>query len=329
MEIGKIPNDILQELILDKIEYRRNEFLIRPKVGEDCSAVDFRNNLCVISTDPITGTAKEIGRLAVHISCNDVASCGAEPIGIMITILAPPGATEAELAQIMAQVSEAAGELNVDVMGGHTEVTNAVSRFVISGVALGKVPAGKLVRTSGALPGDQVVLTKTAGIEGTAIIAYDREDELASSFGGEFVEKAKAFMNSISVVKEGIIAGEYGVSSMHDVTEGGILGAAWEVSEASGVGIRLYKEKIPVAFETAKICEVYKINPLRLISSGCMLITCQNGEDLVKKLEANHIRASVIGVMTRSPEKRIIGEDCEELITPPESDEMHKVLNSS
>ncbi len=93
MEIGKVPNDILKEIILNKIRCCRDEVLIRPKIGEDCAAVDFGEYACVMSTDPITGAVNEVGRLAVHISCNDVASCGVEPIGLLATILAPPGTT--------------------------------------------------------------------------------------------------------------------------------------------------------------------------------------------------------------------------------------------
>lgn len=326
MEIGKIPNDILKEIVLDKINFKRDEVLIRPKIGEDCGAINFGNHICVFSTDPITGTAKEIGRLAVHISCNDVASCGAEPVGIMITLLAPPHSTRQELEQIMSQIFQTAEELNVDIIGGHTEVTNAVNRYVINSVALGKAASDKLVRTSGALPGDQVILTKTAGVEGTAILAHEKAEELARRFGMELVRKAAAFMDSISVVPEGILAGQFGVTSMHDVTEGGVLGAAWEVSEASGTGIKLYRDQIPVAPETVKICGHFHIDPLKLISSGCMLITCSDGEGLVKKLQEKGISAAVIGVMTENGDKLMESENSSEPIPPPGSDELYKVL---
>jgi len=327
MKIGKIPNDILEKLILNKISANRKEILLRPKIGEDCCAVDFDKYACVLSTDPITGTANEIGRLAVHISCNDIASCGVEPLGLLVTILAPPGTSEAELEKVMSQLCETAASINVDIIGGHTEITAAVNRFVVTSTALGRVLKDRLVSTSGAKPGNDIVLTKSAGLEGTAILAYDREKALTGALGLETVERAKNLMEKISVVKEGIIAGEYGATSMHDVTEGGVLGAVWEVAEASGVGVIIEKVKIPVGYETVKICSFYGIDPLKLISSGCMLITCPDGEGLTARLSASGISSSIIGRITSENKKILMDGGVEKPILQPESDELYKVLD--
>jgi len=328
LKIGKIPNDILQKIILDKIGSSREEVLIRPKIGEDCCAVDFGEHVCVLSSDPVTGAVNEVGRIAVHVSCNDIASCGVEPIGLVATILAPPGTTEGELDSVMKQLCETAGSINVDIIGGHTEITSAVCRFVIVTTAIGRALKGRVVTTSGARAGNDVVMTKTAGVEGTAIIAFDKEAELLKALGRDLVDRAKEFMGRISVVKEGIVAGEFGVDSMHDVTEGGILGAAWEISEASGCGLCLYKDRIPVAYETQKICGFYGINPLKLISSGCMLITCGNGALLVEKLKEAGIGAAVIGKITADKDRRVLIVDggLPEEIRQPESDELYKVV---
>ena len=129
MELGKLPNDILQSLILDKLQNTRKEVIVKPAVGEDCGAVDFGHELTVISTDPVTGTDSEIGTIAVHVACNDIAASGAEPVGIMVTILAPEYASIEDIETIMKQIADTALLLNVDVIGGHTEVTDAVSRF--------------------------------------------------------------------------------------------------------------------------------------------------------------------------------------------------------
>lgn len=326
MEVGKIPNDILKNLILDKIRYTRSDVLIKPKIGEDCSAIDFGENVCVLSTDPITGAVNEVGRLAVHVSCNDIASSGVEPIGLMITLLAPAGTTEADLGFIMGQVCDTAASLNVDILGGHTEITTAVNRFVIISTAVGKALKERLVTTSGAKPGDSIIMTKSAGIEGTAIIAFDKEKELADKLGRELVNKAKEFVNQISVVKEGVIAGEFGVNSMHDVTEGGILGAVWEVAEASGVGIEIYKEKIPVEPETLEISRFYGIDPYRLISSGCMIICSDRGNELVRMLCQHNVKATIIGKITAENRKILVCEDNIEDIHQPLSDELFKVI---
>ncbi|WP_010244080.1 AIR synthase family protein [Acetivibrio cellulolyticus] len=326
MEIGKIPNSVLKEIILDKIKGSRKEILVRPKVGEDCCAVDFGDNVCVLSSDPITGAVNEVGRLAVHISCNDVASCGAEPLGLLVTILVPPQATEKELETVMAQICDTANSLNVDIIGGHTEVTSAVNRFVIITTAVGNVLKDKLVSTSGAQVGDDIIITKYAGIEGTAIIAHDKEAELEGKIESDVLERAKSYVNDISVVKEGILAGRFGVNSMHDITEGGVLGAIWEVTEASGKGAIVYSDRIPVRDETLQLCRIYSIDPLKLISSGCMIITCKNGSELIKELESNGVKAAVIGQITNSIEKRLVLKDGYKDISEPLSDELYKVV---
>jgi len=326
MEIGKVPNDVLKDIILDKIRINRNEILIRPKIGEDCCAVDFGEYACVLTTGPITGAKNEIGRLAVHISCNDVASCGVEPIGLLVTLLAPPGTTREDLELIMGQLCETAGSINVDIIGGHTEITGAVNRFVVNSTAVGRIVREKLVATSGSKAGDDIVMTKAAGIEGTAIIAHDKEEELLKVFGKELVDKAKSFIDKISVVKEGVIAGEFGVNSMHDVTEGGILGAVWEVAEASGVGLVLFKEKILVEPETVKIAEVYNIDPLKLISSGCMIISCSRGEKLVKRLAEYGIKSAVIGKAVQKTDRKLFENGVGKDIPQPEADELYKVV---
>jgi hydrogenase expression/formation protein HypE len=326
LEIGKIPNDILKRIVLDNIKHNRNEVLVRPAIGEDCSVVDFGESVCVLSSDPITGAINEVGRLAVHISCNDVASCGVGPLGLIITILAPEATTESELDFVMKQICDAAHSINVDIIGGHTEITTAVNRIIIITTAVGKMLKDKLVTTSGAQPGDYIVMTKTAGLEGTAIIAADREEELIKVLGCEVVNEAKSFINNISVVRDGTIAGGYGVSSMHDATEGGILGALWEVAEASGVGVVIYKKNLPIADATSMICEYYKIDPLKLISSGCMIITCSNGNGLVDELLKNNVKATIIGRITQNKEKLLVDGEREYKIAQPESDELYKVM---
>ncbi len=326
MKVGKLPNDVLKKIILDKLKSKRPDILVRPNIGEDCCAVDFGENVCLLSTDPITGAVNEIGRLAVHVSCNDIASCGVEPLGLLITLLAPPDTTEEDIETIMGQIAQEATALDVDIIGGHTEITEAVNRCVIVCTSVGKVHKEKMVTTSGAKPGDQIILTKSAGLEGTAIIAHDKEEYVASKLGQELADRAKTFINRISAVKEGKIAGEYGVNAMHDVTEGGVLGALWEVAEASGTGVIVYRERIPVEPETAQITELFNIDPLKLISSGCMLITCPDGEGLVKKLKSNGIPAAIIGEVTAGPDKKMVSGEHEECIPQPDSDELYKVL---
>lgn len=329
MEAGKIPNDILNKIIIGKINTFRKEVIMRPGIGEDCSAIEFDNYACVMSTDPITAAGNNAGRLAVHISCNDIASSGVEPLGIMVTILCPVGTTEIELEQLMEQVCETAGQLNVEVIGGHTEVTPAVNKIILSTTCVGKALKDKVISSTGAKPGDSVILTKTAGLEGTAIIAGDFENELLSYLGKSELEYAKSLINSLSVVPEGVLAGKFGATSMHDITEGGVLGAAWEIAEASGTGITVNKDSIPIEPVTRRICDYFGISPLRLISSGCMIITCQDGEGLVKLLEKNNVKATIIGIITDKNSERILMSKEEGTVVEidaPGPDELYKVI---
>lgn len=325
MEIGKLPNEVLRHLILSKIRNTRSEVLVNPSIGEDCSAVDFGQEICVISSDPITGTETEIGRIAVHISCNDIAASGAEPIGIMVTMLIPPGTSMADVEKIMKQLANTATASHVDIIGGHTEVTDAVNRFVISITAVGKTIGKKVIKTSGVKPGDSFILTKTAGLEGTAILAYENQKELAQKFGSPLVIEAKKLMAQLSVVKEGMIAARHGAHAMHDVTEGGVLGAVWEMCDASGCGAEIDKDSIPILEATKSICNYFNINPLKLISSGCMLIADENGSALVEKLADEGIPAAVIGKATEKKNRLLITENGAVIIPSPKSDELYKV----
>lgn len=327
MKVGKLDSELLKKIVFNNINFHRDEVMVKPGIGEDCAVIDYGEYACIISTDPITGAANEVGRLAVHITCNDIASNGVEPLGIMMTILAPEGTTEKELEDIMKQAGYEAKKLNVEIIGGHTEITNAVNRIVISSTAIGKQLKKSVVKSSGAQIGDLVIMSKTAGLEGTGIIAYDLEEELLSTFSREIVENAQKMVEQISVIKEGVIGGRLGASSMHDVTEGGILGAVWEVCEAADLGCNIYKEKIAIAQETKKICEYFSIDPLKLISSGTMLITIkkEKAEALIEELRKSEIQGSIIGEITEG-ERLIIEKDFKTEIHPPQSDELYKVI---
>ncbi|WP_026895485.1 AIR synthase family protein [Clostridiisalibacter paucivorans] len=328
MEIGKLPNDVLERLVFKNIEHKRKEVMSRAAVGEDCSVIDFGDYGCVVSTDPITGATKDIGKLAINISCNDVASNGAEPIGILMTIMAPEDTTEKDIERVMKEAGKAAKLLNVEIIGGHTEITRAVNQMVISTTVIGKQLKSKIMNASEIELGDRVLITKTAGLEGTAIISTELMDKLKDSISEEDIQKAQSMMDNISVVKEGIICGEIGVDYMHDITEGGVLGAVWEASKAINKGIMVYQDSIPIDNISKKICGLLDINPLRLISSGSMLIICKGGiaEEIKRALNKENIMVSEIGeiVETGVNMKSISGEVI--TVDPPSSDELYKVI---
>ena len=328
MKIGKVPNKLLDELVIKKMKIHNDRVILSAGIGEDFGALDFGEEYCIISGDPVTGATKHAGRIAVHVASNDIATCGVAPVAIHTTILLPPGTTEAELGALADEIAAEADALGVSVIGGHTEVTDAVNRTVISITAFGAARRGHCVTAGGARAGDALVMTKSAGLEGTAIIAAEREDELTGRFGAEPIERAKRLSADISVVREGVIAGAFGVNAMHDATEGGVFGAAWEMAEASGKGITLNENDIHVLDETRDICTYYNIDAYRLISSGSMLIATDKPDGLISALRNAGIDARQVAVFTANPEERYtIGTDgARVVLEQPGADELYKVL---
>lgn len=326
MKIGKIPENVLKRSVLKQLHTKRQEVVLGAGVGEDCAAVKLgADEMFVLSTDPITGTVEDIGKLAIQITLNDLASAGAAPIGVLLTILLPEDTTEAGLKEIMAQVEEACQAADVQVMGGHTEVTAAVNQAIITVCGVGKVKDGKVISTAGARAGMDILVTKWIGIEGTSIIAKEQEERLRERFSVPFIESAKGLDCFLSVLPEAEIAVRCGVCAMHDVTEGGIFGALWEMAEASGVGLEIDVKKIPIRQETVEICEFFGINPYQLISSGCMLMAAENGMTLQRELEKAGICASIIGKATEGNDRVLLNEDERRFLEPPKTDELYKV----
>lgn len=326
MKVGKVSESVLKRSVLKQMHTKRPEVLVGASVGEDCAALKLEEDeLFVLSVDPITGTSKDTGSLAVHVTMNDIASAGAQPVGIMISALLPESVEEPELREMMHQIDEACAKLKIQTMGGHTEITRAVNQPIITVTGVGKVKNGKMVTTGGAKPGQDFVVTKWIGLEGTSIIAKEKEEELLKRFSPSFIETAKGYDRFLSVVPEAATAVKSGVSAMHDVTEGGIFGALWEMAEASGVGLEIDIKKIPVKQETIEICNYFDINPYELISSGSMLIAADNGYDLVRELEKEGIHSAVVGKATEGNDRIIINREEHRFLEPPKTDELYKV----
>lgn len=327
MKIGKIPETVLKRSVLKQIRHRRDEVLLGPAIGEDCSVIGLEGDeVIVMSTDPITGTVEDIGTLAVHITANDIASSGADLIGIMLSVLLPENSSEAELKTLMHDIDKVCEQLQIEVIGGHTEVTKAVNQIIVTVTGIGKMKKNLLIKTAGALPGQEIVMTKWAGLEGTAILAKSMEADLLSRYSAEFINQAKNLIDYISVVPESKIARELGVSSMHDVTEGGIFGALWEIAAASRVGLEVYLQKIQLKQETVEICEFFDLNPYMLISSGCMLIVTDKANLLVERLKEQGISSAVIGRITEGNDRIVINGDERRYLEPAKSDELYKLM---
>lgn len=327
MKVGKVSENVLKRSIIRQLHTTREEVLLGASVGEDCAVLSLaEDEMFVISTDPITGTTQDIGKLAIVITTNDLASAGAEPVGVMLTILLPENYEEPELKKLMQQLEAAAAEANVQIMGGHTEVTTAVKQPIVTVCGVGKAKKGKMVTTGGACAGMDIIVTKWIALEGTSILAKEKESELKSRYSENFIDKAKAFDQYLSVMTEAATAVKSGVGAMHDVTEGGIFGALWEMAEASGVGLEIDLKKIPLRQETVEICEFFDVNPYELISSGCMLMAATDGNALVRDIEKAGVKATIIGKATAGNDRILMNEDEHRYLEPPKTDELYKVI---
>ncbi len=324
MREGKLTNEQLKSIIFSRLKPRRGDILMRSGVGIDAAALEIGDEACVLTTDPITAADAWAGSLAIHICCNDLAACGAKPAMALVTLLAPPECSITDIERTVSDMADAAETLGIEVAGGHTEVTNAVRRLVISTTAVGTVSKGKLIFPGGAKEGDSLVMSKWAGLEGTTIITSDHADKIEGVLTADETAEAAGLKKHISVVPEGLIGAEVNVHAMHDITEGGVLGAAWEMAEAAGLGIEIYEDDIPVLPVTSKLCKHLRLDAKKLISSGCMLFAHPDGDQLVAGLRESGIPAKAIGRFTGEGRVLVTGGN-RTAIEPPEADEIYKL----
>lgn len=300
--------------------------LVHAGVGQDCAVLDFGSVACVVTCDPITGAVEHLGRLAVHVACNDLAATGAEPVGLLLTLLLAEASAEADLDRIMREAGEAARSIGVEIVGGHTEVTPGLHRTIVVTSAVGRAPGGRFLSAGGGRPGDTLVLTKAAALEGTAILATDLADRLRPVVGEAVLARARACLERISVVPEGLVGARSGATAMHDVTEGGVLTGVWELAEASGCGVRLDADSVPVLDETRRICGALGVDPLGLIGSGAMLIAAPDPSPVLEALAAAGIPCAVIGVLAGG-DRRVTRGGVTRPLEPLDRDELWRVLD--
>lgn len=246
-----------------------------PGIGLDAAAIDIGSRYLVVKSDPITMVGDEIGAYALTINANDVATTGAVPRWFLAAILLPPGTRPAQVRRIFGQLRDACRTLHVTLCGGHTEVTDAVTRAVVVGSLLGECVKSRLVTAAGARVGDVVLLTKGIPIEAVSILARERRAVLRRRYPPVFVARCRDYLArpGISVVKDAALALRAGgVHAMHDPTEGGLSAALYELAEAARVGLLVEEAAIPVLPEAARLCADFGINPLGAIASGALLI---------------------------------------------------------
>ena len=333
LALGKPPLEVLERLFRG-CDIRDPRVVVGPRVGEDAAVLDLGDRYLVAKVDPITFVAEEIGWYAVHINANDLAVRGARPCWFLMTLLLPEGRSDEKLLEgIFTQVQDACRAIGATLVGGHTEVTQGLDRPILAGTMIGEVEKGRLVTTAGARPGDLILLTKGIAIEGASVLARECDRLLAMrGVAPEVRERARAFLQrpGISVQRDaGIALATVSVHAMHDPTEGGLATGLLELALAAGVGLRIERAAIPVLPECQALCGALGLDPLGLIASGALLVTCpsEEADRLVSAWEAQGIVGRIIGVVT-GPEAgcRLVGPEGEAPLPRFARDEVARLL---
>jgi len=299
--VGKLPAEVLARL-LDEYRLEDERVVLGARIGEDAAVLDMGDRYLVVKTDPITFATNQIGWYAVHVNTNDLATTGATPLWFLATVLLPEEESDEALAEeIFRQIHRACAELSISLVGGHTEITYGLDRPIVVGQMLGEVAKDGLITSGGAQAGDAIVLTKGVAIEGTAIIAREREDRLRElGYGHDFIERAQAYLHEpgLSVFREATLASSsFDVHAMHDPTEGGLAMGLFELAEAAEVGLLIEEEKIDILPECRDLCAEFGLDPLGTIASGALLVAlpAEQAEELLAALRSEQIAANVIG----------------------------------
>ena len=328
---GKIPVDLLKEVVFKNLGAHRKEIAIGPKAGVDSAVIDLGEKSIIVSMDPITGAIERIGWLAVNVNANDIATFGVEPAFLFSCLMLPEGAEKSMVETISKQMNEAAQELGMAIVGGHAESTPSLKHPIVVGCAIGYTQKGNYLTAAGAKPNDKIILTKTAGIEGTAILASDREVELKNALTQDEIQQAKNFYRKISIVKDALTASRTGgVHAMHDPTEGGVAGGIHEMADAANLGVHIEQDQIAIKPETAKICHHFKIDPIQLIGSGALLIAAHpnKAQTIIENLNQQQIQAAIIGEFLPEKSQRTItlSNGKTETLPRPSSDHLWQAL---
>lgn len=309
LPVGKIPIGVLNTTFLKLTGAESEKVVTPPLAGLDFAAVKAGGGYLIVSSDPVTGVVDAIGRYAVSVSANDVATSGNRPQFVESVVLLPEGADSGYARKLAGQMDSEAKRFGISIVGGHTEVTPGLERPIVVVTAFSF--ARSYVSSRDARDGDTIMMTKTAGLEGTAVLSGARE-----------------FLDDISVVEEAVAAYRTGcVHAMHDCTEGGVLGAVFEMSLASGLGFELRERDIPVAPKTRELCEKHSVDPLRLIGSGALLLSVERGkESQVRRALAPICKVTEVGRFTRGGRVLVRKGGRRQRVRSAPEDELWRVL---
>lgn len=349
MKLGKVSDSVLKRSVLKQIHTRREEVKDGAGIGADCAifalsdteeyiACCVREAAVAVQADMENVNAQNLQQSLettvtmeqlLQKGANNLAAGGAEPIAAMITLLLPGETEEPWIRQLMAEAEAACEKLSMQIAGGQTRMTKAVQMPYAVIACYGKLCREWYGTRKKVCPGQDIVISKWIGLEGTARLADKNREQLLAHYPAYLVEEAAGFDKYLSIIHEAATAMKSGVCAMHDVSEGGIFAALWELAEAAGVGLTIDMKKIPLRQETVEVCELLNVNPYELLSGGCLIMTTQDGTGLVAALEAEQIPAVIVGKITDSNDRLILNEDEVRYMDRPKQDEIYRLIEEN
>lgn len=329
MHTGKVNETILKRSVLKYMKHRRPEVIVLPAVGEDCAVLKpfGGEQAMMVHTHTQFGPAGAIALTGIYPLLNSLAVRGAKLAYVTLSIMIPCEAQEQELRCLVEQLAAQCAAHDAEIIDGHTEVTPAVSDFAVTMTGIGFGGGSGLQSNQSLRPKDAIVMTKWAGLSGTAIISKLRADELRARYNDDFIKGAQRLSENLSAEMEAAIARQFDISAIHDIANGGIFGALWEVAAAGKVGLFVDLKKIPLKQETVEICDYYDINPYQLESYGALLIGTSEGERLCAALRREGVSAEIIGHFESGHDRIIANEDERRYLDLPKGNELLKIYD--
>ena len=325
MNPRKISVTVLKRSVFKNIKKRNPESVSVPYVGMDCAVMKNVKDYTYVTVNPVI-CGERYCEMGIIKAANNISCMGGNIRAVLVNVMFGAGYDEKQLKSIMKRLEAMCDVLDIQIAGGHTCVMSGLSQAVISITGMGDGDDAQSASLKRITPGEDIVITKTIGMEGSEIIADMKEEELKARFSQQFVDSLKYSNEDFLILSEAAVAIKHGVTAMHDLSEGGIFAALWDICEASGKGISIDIKKIPVKQALIEACELYDLNPYELISGGSLLLVTKNGNELVQSLKESGIRAEVIGKTTDTNDKIILNGDEIRYLDTPSRDEIYKIL---
>lgn len=326
MRYGNVTGDVYDRCVHKKLNGRRKGVESGAGYGEDCAVFSLEHApLCVAAAQSqAVYEGEDCGGYAVCAAVNQAAAFGASPVaGVLLRVLLPAGCGEDIFRRIMADAQMAASECATVLADVKASVTSAVNRPVLTASALGNVrrTPGREERPK---EGAQIVMTKWAGLEGSAMLAARHRKRLLERYPAFLLDEAAGFGRSLSVVADATAAWKAGTNMLCAAAEGGIFRAIWTLAWRAGIGVEVAWKKIPIRQETVEICNCLNINPYELAANGSLLCITEHGETLLRELGREKIHAAVIGVVTKGQDRVIVNGDDRRFLEPAKPDALYQ-----